>query len=65
MQKFFMYSGFLLGGGIVVLGLFFLIKPPANFALGYPEFFGVIFILYGCFRVYRSYLILKRDQSSN
>lgn len=64
-NKVFMYSGFIMGAVIFVIGAVFIIKPPEHFNIMPPVLMGGILMLYGGFRVYRSYLMYKRNQDSD
>jgi uncharacterized membrane protein HdeD (DUF308 family) len=60
--KFFIYSGFIMGGLILLIGFVFLVRPPEHFTFVPPVLMGAILVFYGGFRVYRSYLMWKRNQ---
>lgn len=63
--NFFIYSGFIMGGLLLVLGFVFLFRPPEHLTFVPPILLGTILVFYGGFRVYRSYSMWKRNQPPN
>lgn len=68
MSKTFMYVGLVMGSFFVLAGILLALKPELanlgpNFA-PYSNWIAISVILYGLFRIYRSYMALK-DAKNN
>lgn len=62
LSNYYIYSGFVMGTALVALGIFMMIKPPADNIVSDKQiyFFGITAIVYGAFRFWRSVVAYKR-----
>ncbi|MCZ2357282.1 MAG: hypothetical protein LC115_11465 [Bacteroidia bacterium] len=64
MEKILVYFGALIGVFFIGVGIYLIVGPPALDSK-YQSLFGVLVILYGIFRSYRSWTLIQRLQQNS
>lgn len=62
MQQYFIYSGLIIGPIFIVMGLFLFLRPPSEVSGTGTEYFGLLGVGYGGFRLWRSWVAFRQQR---